>query len=157
MKRSAGLLLFRSRVTGPEFFLVHPGGPFWAKKDEAAWSIPKGLYEEGEAPLDAAKREFAEETGLSVDGDFVPLGEFKQPAGKIILAWLVESDCDPGALKSNLFSIEWPPRSGKMAEFPEADRAGWFSAEEAVVKIHRGQRPIVERAMQRLGATISRE
>src|SRR5437660_3874948 len=105
MKRSAGLLLYRRREGGVEFFLVNPGGPFWAKKDEGAWSIPKGLYEAGEPPLEAARREFAEETGLSVEGDFVPLGEFKQPGGKIVSAWLVEADCDPAAVKSNLFSM----------------------------------------------------
>jgi len=147
MKRSAGLLLFRRGGSGLEFFLVHPGGPFWAKKDKNAWSIPKGLYEEGEPPLEAAKREFGEETGFSIDGDFVSLGEFKQPGGKAVSAWLVESDCDPGALKSNVFSIEWPPRSGKTAEFPEVDRAGWYSPEESLTKVHRGQRPIIERAL----------
>jgi predicted NUDIX family NTP pyrophosphohydrolase len=151
LKRSAGLLLFRRRGRGVEFFLVHPGGPFWAKKDEAAWSIPKGLYGAGEAPLDAAKREFGEETGLSVDGDFVSLGEFRQPGGKIVSAWLVEFDCDPGAVRSNLFSIEWPPRSGKTAEFPEVDRAGWFPPDEALAKVHRGQRPMIESALARLG------
>lgn len=151
MKRSAGLLLFRRRSAGPEFFLVHPGGPFWARKDQGAWSIPKGLYDEGEPPLEAARREFGEETGLAVDGDFVLLGEFKQPGGKIVSAWLVESDCDPGALKSNVFSMEWPPRSGKKAEFPEVDRAGWFAPQEALVKILSGQKPIIERALERLG------
>ena|SRR5579862_4117266 len=150
VKRSAGLLLYRIRPAGFEFFLVHPGGPFWAKKDEAAWSIPKGLYEAGELPLEAAKREFAEEAGLAVEGNFIPLGDFKQPGGKIVSAWLVQSDCDPGAVKSNHFPMEWPPRSGKMAEFPEVDRAAWFSREEAVAKIHRGQKPIIERALQRL-------
>ncbi|HLY04383.1 MAG TPA: NUDIX domain-containing protein [Rhizomicrobium sp.] len=157
MKRSAGILLYRTRPHGQQFFLVHPGGPFWARKDEAAWSIPKGLYEEGEDPLDAARREFAEETGLSVGGDFVSLGEFRQPGGKMVSAWLLEGDCDPGTLKSNLFSIEWPPRSGKMTEFPEVDRAGWFSAEEATVKIHYGQKPIIECAVQRLDAAISKK
>jgi predicted NUDIX family NTP pyrophosphohydrolase len=150
MKRSAGLLLVRRRGPEPEFLLVHPGGPFWAKKDEGAWSIPKGLYETGEPPLEAARREFAEETGLPVEGDFIPLGEFRQPGGKIVSAWLVEADCDPAAVRSNLFSMEWPPRSGKMAEFPEIDRAGWFAPEEATVKILRGQRAIIERALQKL-------
>lgn len=150
MKRSAGLLLYRRRPNGPEFLLVHPGGPFWAKKDEGAWSIPKGLYEPGEEPLDAAKREFTEETGLRVDGNFVPLGEFRQPGGKIVAAWLLEADCDAGAIKSNLFELEWPPRSGKHAKFPEIDRAGWFSPEEAGTKILVGQRPILESARQRL-------
>src|SRR5438132_5709551 len=148
MKRSAGLLLYRHRSQGLEFFLVHPGGPFWAKKDAGAWSIPKGLYEEGEPPLDAAKREFAEETGLSVDGDFIPLGEFKQPGGKIISAWMVEADCDAAAVRSNLFAIEWPPRSGKTAEFPEIDRACWFSPAAAMAKILHGQKPIIDGALQ---------
>jgi predicted NUDIX family NTP pyrophosphohydrolase len=150
MKRSAGLLLYRRRGGVPEFFLVHPGGPFWAKKDQAAWSIPKGLYEQGELPLDAAKREFSEETGLAVDGDFAPLGEFKQPGGKIVSAWLVGADCNAGAVKSNRFTMEWPPRSGKMAQFPEIDRAAWFVPEEALVKILRGQKPILDRALERL-------
>lgn len=154
MKRSAGLLLFRRRGAGIEFFLVHPGGPFWAKKDEAAWSIPKGLYEKDESPLEAAKREFGEETGLSVDGDFVLLGDFRQPGGKTVSAWLVESDCDPAAVKSNLFSIEWPPRSGKTAQFPEIDRAGWFTPREAVAKLIRAQKPIIERALDRLGVVV---
>jgi len=151
MKRSAGLLLYRRRQSEPDFFLVHPGGPFWAKKDEGAWSIPKGLYEEGEAPLAAAKREFVEETGLSVDGEFVPLGEFRQPGGKIVSAWMVEADCDAHTVKSNRFSLEWPPRSGKTAEFPEIDRAGWFAPPEALAKILRGQKPILERALELLG------
>jgi predicted NUDIX family NTP pyrophosphohydrolase len=150
MKRSAGLLLYRMRPDGPEFFLVHPGGPFWAKKDEGAWSIPKGLYGEGEPPLDAARREFREETGLPIDGDFIPLGEFKQPGGKIVSSWLIESDCDPAAVKSNLFSMEWPPRSGKIAQFPEIDRAGWFAPEQALTRVLRGQKAIIEAALQRV-------
>jgi predicted NUDIX family NTP pyrophosphohydrolase len=153
MKRSAGLLLHRVRPQGREFFLVHPGGPFWAKKDEGAWSIPKGLYEAGEPPLEAARREFAEETGLSVEGEFCPLGEFKQPGGKVVSVWLVEADCDPAAVKSNLFTMEWPPRSGKTAKFPEIDRAGWFSPEEAMRKILKGQQLIVQRALEELGRT----
>ena|SRR5947209_16844137 len=150
MKRSAGLLLCRRREGEIEFFLVHPGGPFWATKDAAAWSIPKGLYERDEQPLDAAKREFSEETGLAVDGEFLPLGDFKQPGGKIISAWCVEADCDAAAVKSNLFTMEWPPRSGKMAEFPEIDRAAWFAPEVALLKILRGQKPILEQALKRL-------
>jgi predicted NUDIX family NTP pyrophosphohydrolase len=149
-QKSAGILLYRLSAGTPELFLVHPGGPFWAKKDDGAWSIPKGLYEEGEPPLEAAKREFREETGLPVDGEFVPLGDFRQPGGKIVSAWLVEADCDAAAVKSNLFAIEWPPRSGKTAEFPEIDRAGWFSPEEAMIKIVRGQKPIIESALPRL-------
>lgn len=150
MKRSAGLLLYRNRPNGPEFFLVHPGGPFWQKKDEGAWSIPKGLYEQDESALDAAKREFREETGLAVDGEFVPLGEFKQPGGKIVSAWLVEAECDPRAVRSNQFSIEWPPRSGKMADFPEVDRADWFAPDEARSRILRGQQAILESALKKL-------
>ena len=150
MKRSAGLLLYRRRKNVAEFFLVHPGGPFWAKKDVGAWSIPKGLYEHGESPLAAAKREFFEETGHAVDGNFAPLGEFKQPGGKIVAAWLIEADCDADAVKSNLFAMEWPPRSGKMAEFPEIDRAGWFAPETALAKIIHGQKPIIERAIEEL-------
>jgi predicted NUDIX family NTP pyrophosphohydrolase len=145
--RSAGLLLFRRRGKEFEFFLVHPGGPFWAKKDAGAWSIPKGLYAPGEAPLDAARREFREETGLVIDGDFVALGEFRQPSGKLISAWMVESDCDAGAVKSNLFAMEWPPKSGKTVEFPEVDRAGWFAPAQALIKILRGQKPILEAAL----------
>lgn len=150
MQRSAGLLLCRRQGDLPEFFLVHPGGPFWANKDEGAWSIPKGLYDESEEPLAAAKREFEEETGLAIDGAFVFLGEHRQPGGKVISAWMVEADCDAGAVKSNLFAIEWPPRSGKMAEFPEVDRAGWFAPDCAFAKILRGQRPILEAALARL-------
>src|SRR5579864_6582417 len=160
MKRSAGLLLFRRRASAIEFFLVHPGGPFWTKKDEGAWSIPKGLYEGGESPLAAARREFTEETGFTVDGDFVELGAFKQPGGKLVSAWLVEGDCEPRALKSNRFCIEWPPRSGRTAEFPEIDRAGWFAPGEAARKIHRGQKPIIALAAERLrgqGAATQRE
>ena len=109
------------------------------------------MYEPDESPLEAAKREFAEETGLPVEGQFHPLGDFKQPGGKIVSAWLVEGDCDADAVKSNLFALEWPPRSGKTAQFPEIDRAGWFSPEEATTKILPSQKPIVEAALRRLG------
>jgi predicted NUDIX family NTP pyrophosphohydrolase len=149
-RRSAGLLLVRRRGAAPEFFLVHPGGPFWAKKDEGAWSIPKGLTLEGEEPLDAAKREFREETGFAVEGEFAGLGEFRQPGGKVISAWMVEADCDAAKVKSNMFALEWPPRSGKTAEFPEVDRAGWFGPPEAFVRILRGQKPILEMALKLL-------
>jgi predicted NUDIX family NTP pyrophosphohydrolase len=149
-QRSAGLLLYRRRESAPDFFLVHPGGPFWAKKDAGAWSIPKGLYAEGEEPLAAAKREFREETGFAVAGDFVALGEFRQPSRKVISAWMVEAGCDAGAVKSNLFAMEWPPRSGKIAEFPEIDRAAWLAPSDAFVKILRGQKPILEQALARI-------
>jgi predicted NUDIX family NTP pyrophosphohydrolase len=149
-QRSAGLLLYRRRISAPDFFLVHPGGPFWARKDAGVWSIPKGLYAEGEEPLTAAKREFREETGFAVTGNFVALGEFRQPSRKVISAWMVEADCDAGAVKSNLFTMEWPPKSGRMAEFPEVDRAGWFAPSDAFVKILRGQKPILEEALARI-------
>jgi predicted NUDIX family NTP pyrophosphohydrolase len=149
-KISAGILLFRRRPTGIEVMLVHPGGPFWAKKDEGAWSIPKGLADEGENLLEAAKREFLEETGVTVEGEFLDLGAHKQPGGKTVVAWACEGDFDPAALTSNMFSLEWPPRSGKTAEFPEVDRAAWFSVDEALMKINKGQKPIVEALVERL-------
>src|SRR5271155_1246641 len=142
-KISAGILLFRGRPPDLEVMLVHPGGPFWAKKDLSAWSIPKGLADEGEDLLAAAKREFLEETGMAVDGEFLDLGAHKQPSGKTIAAWACEGDFDPATLKSNTFLLEWPPRSGRMAEFPEVDRAAWYSIEEALEKINKGQKPIV--------------
>jgi predicted NUDIX family NTP pyrophosphohydrolase len=142
-KISAGILLFRRRPPNLEVMLVHPGGPFWAKKDLGAWSIPKGLADEGEDLLAAAKREFLEETGVTVEGEFLDLGAHKQPGGKIVVAWAHEGDFDPALLKSNTFAIEWPPRSGKTAEFPEVDRAAWYSIDEALEKINNGQKPIV--------------
>lgn len=142
--KSAGLLLFRRGDTGVEIFLVHPGGPFWAKKDEGAWSIPKGLYEDGEDPLLAAQREFAEEVGTSISGDFVPLGEFRLPSGKRLSVWAVEGDIDASTITSNLFEMEWPPKSSKRAEFPEVDRAGWFTPEQARIKLNKGQAQVLE-------------
>jgi predicted NUDIX family NTP pyrophosphohydrolase len=141
-KVSAGILLFRCRPAGVEVMLVHPGGPFWAKKDLGAWSIPKGLADEGEDLLVAAKREFLEETGMVVDGEFLDLGAHKQP-GKAIAAWACEGDFDPAKLKSNTFSLEWPPRSGRIVEFPEVDQAAWYSIDEAFMKINKGQKPII--------------
>ena len=149
-KRSAGLLLFRRRRGTIEVLLVHPGGPYWARKDDGAWSIPKGLFEEGEDALEAAKREFQEETGGRPDGAFIELGAFKQPGGKLVAAWAVEGEFELASFTSNSFSMEWPPRSGRTREFPEADRAGWFTAQEAAVKIIRGQRPIIEALLERL-------
>jgi predicted NUDIX family NTP pyrophosphohydrolase len=142
-KISAGVLLFRRTSAGVQVMLVHPGGPFWAKKDAGAWSIPKGLADEGEDLLAAAKREFLEETGVTVEGDFLDLGAHKQPGGKTIVAWAHEGDFDPASLTSNMFSLEWPPRSGKMAQFPEVDRAAWFSIDESFMKINKGQRAII--------------
>jgi predicted NUDIX family NTP pyrophosphohydrolase len=142
-KVSAGILLFRRRAGGVEMMLVHPGGPFWAKKDLGAWSIPKGLVDENENRLAAARREFLEETGMVVDGEFLDLGAHKQTGGKTVVAFACEGDFDPAALKSNTFSLEWPPRSGRSADFPEVDRAAWYSIDEAFTKISKGQKPII--------------
>jgi len=136
---SAGLLMFRRRSSDLEVFLVHPGGPFWQKKDIGAWSIPKGEYVEGEDPLAAAKREFEEETAIKPDGEFISLEEIKQPSGKAVTAWAFEGDCIPGEIRSNFFSLEWPPQSGKMREFPEVDRADWFTIDAARARILKGQ------------------
>jgi len=149
-RQSAGIVLYRRRGPAIEVLLVHPGGPYWAKKDAGAWSIPKGEYEPGEDPLIAARREFAEETGCLPAENFILLGRFKQPSGKTISAWAVEGDFDLSKFHSNLFSMEWPPKSGRMREFPEADRAGWFAPDEALRKIVKGQRPIVTSLLQRL-------
>ena len=140
MSRSAGILLYRRRKRQVEVFLIHPGGPFWKNKDAGAWSIPKGLIEPGEDPLAAAKREFAEETGFTVEGECHLLGTFRQPGGKEVVTYTVEGDCDPAKLVSNLFSMEWPPRSGKRREFPEVDRGAWFALAEAERKILKGQK-----------------
>jgi len=143
-KNSAGILLHRLRGSGIEVFLVHPGGPFWATKDAGAWSIPKGEFEAGEDPLEAAKREFKEETGFAVAGNFIELTPVKQPGGKVVYAWAVMGDCEADSIKSNTFSLEWPPRSGKRKEFPEVDRAGWFTPEVAREKILKGQLNFLE-------------
>jgi predicted NUDIX family NTP pyrophosphohydrolase len=152
-KISAGILLYRRRPAGVEVMLAHPGGPFWAKKDLGAWSIPKGLVNEGEDWLAAAKREFQEETGMAIAGDFVELGAFKQPGGKTIVAFAQEGDFDPASLTSNAFSIEWPPRSGRTAEFPEVDKAAWYSIDEAMDKAAPGQRPIIGALAEMLGVS----
>jgi len=143
-KRSAGLLMYRLRELQVEVFLVHPGGPFWAKKDLGAWSIPKGEYASGEDPLEAARREFAEETGFEPGGDFIPLGTIKQAGGKLVSVWVVEGDCDPAQIRSNLCTIEWPPRSGKKIEIPEVDRAAWFKLDEARERILKSQAPMLD-------------
>jgi predicted NUDIX family NTP pyrophosphohydrolase len=154
-QKSAGILMYRIIDRHPEVLLVHPGGPFWATRDDGAWSIPKGLFDDGEDPLTAARREFEEETGCRPVGNLIPLGHFKQPSGKIISAWAVEGDFDLGNFQSNLFSMEWPPKSGRVKEFPEADRAAWFAPDEAMRKITKGQVPIVAAFLQRLGARPS--
>ncbi len=136
--------MYRYRDLRLEVFLVHPGGPFWAKKDEGAWSIPKGEYVDEEDPLTAARREFKEETGCEAAGDLSPLSPLKQPGGKVISAWAVEGDCRADTIKSNTFTLEWPPRSGRQAEFPEVDRAAWFSIEQAKKKILKGQVGFIE-------------
>ena len=142
-KRSAGVLLYRQGATGIEVFLVHPGGPYWAKKDAGAWSVPKGESEPGEDGLAAARRELAEETGLAPDGNFLGLGSFRQSSAKTVEVWAVEGDADPARLKANSFTMEWPPRSGQIKAFPEVDRAGWFTLAEAARKIVKGQAPIL--------------
>ena len=149
-KRSAGLLLYRRSAAGLEILLVHPGGPFWAKKDLGAWSIPKGEYAEDEGPLAAARREFEEETGFPAPDNTVALGDLKQAGGKLVTAWAAEGDCDPATLVSNTCEIEWPPRSGRKIEIPEVDRAAWFSIEEARAKILASQQPFLERLVSTL-------
>jgi predicted NUDIX family NTP pyrophosphohydrolase len=150
-KSSAGLLMYRRLHGVIEVLLVHPGGPFWAKKDLGSWSIPKGLFEEDEDPLEAAKREFEEETGFTVTGKFIPLTSLKQAGGKIIHAWAVEGDLDTSAIKSNTFPMEWPPRSGKWKSFPEVDRAEWLTIDVAKEKILKGQIGFVEELQKILG------
>ena len=155
MKRSAGLLLYRHRRAEVEVFLVHPGGPFWAKKDLGSWSLPKGEPADGENFLAAAKREFAEETGVAIDGTFLPLGELKQPSGKRIRAWALEFDLDPALIKSNTFKLEWPPKSGNIQEFPEVDAGGWFSPASALEKLTEGQQDFVIRLAGMLGVNVA--
>ena len=145
-ERSAGILLYRVAANGLEVLLVHPGGPFFARKDDGAWGIPKGLHEDGEEPLAAARREFAEELGSpSPDGPALDLGEIRQKNGKRVRAWALEGDLDADGITSNTFTIEWPPRSGRRQEFPEIDRAGWFPLDAARVKILAAQAPLLDR------------
>ncbi len=148
-KLSAGLLLYRYRERRLEVFLVHPGGPFWKNKDLGSWSLPKGEYESGENPLQAAQREFREETGFAPppaahQAAYIPLGEIRQPGGKLVTAWAVEGDCAAEEISSNTFELEWPPKSGRMQQFPEVDRAAWFSLADAVTKILPGQSAFLE-------------
>ncbi len=148
-KRSAGLLLFKKSPLGLEVFLVHPGGPFWKNKDPGAWSIPKGEYESGEDPFAAALREFEEETGFRLQpAGAIPLGELKQPGGKIVAAWALEQDIDASLIKSNTFELEWPPKSGRLQQFPEVDRAEWFALSAAREKLLKGQLEFLARLIE---------
>jgi predicted NUDIX family NTP pyrophosphohydrolase len=142
--------MYRRRNDRVEVFLVHPGGPFWAKKDLGSWSVPKGQYTDAEEALDAARREFEEETGLAALGNFLELGEVKQSGGKLVRAWGFEGDFDPVKLVSNRCQVEWPPHSGRLIDIPEVDRGNWFSIAEAKERILKNQQPFLDRLMQRL-------
>ena len=144
-KRSAGILVYRRRDRALEVFLVHPGGPFWARKDRGAWTIPKGEYTDEEQPLDAAIREFKEETGFALAGKFVELGTITQASGKVVSAWACAGDVDPEKLTSNSCQIEWPPHSGRSMTIPEVDRGGWFALAEAKTRILPAQQPFLDR------------
>jgi predicted NUDIX family NTP pyrophosphohydrolase len=148
---SAGILLFRRAGAAVEVLIVHPGGPLWARRDDGAWSIPKGEYEPGEEPLAAARREFEEETGRPApDGEALALGEVRLKSGKRVIAWALEGDLDPTAIRSNTFAMQWPPRSGQIQEFPEVDRAGWFTPAGARVKLNPAQAEFVDRLLDML-------
>ena len=144
VRRSAGLLVYRLREGELEVFLVHPGGPFWRNKDDGAWSLPKGEYTDGEDALAAAVREFGEETGMTIAGEFEPLRPVRQAGGKIVTAWAIAGDFDAAAVHSNTFTMEWPPRSGTARAFPEVDRGGWFTLAEARRKLLAGPRPLLD-------------
>jgi len=152
-KLSAGLLMFRRPGSQLEVLLVHPGGPIWEKKDLGVWSLPKGEYMEGEESLQAAKREFEEETSIRPEGEFFSIGEIKQRSGKIITAWAFEGDLDPALIKSNPFSMEWPPQSGIIREFPEVDRGDWFCVDSAREKITKGQAGFLDRLVEKLSGS----
>ncbi|MFF7144007.1 NUDIX domain-containing protein [Streptomyces nodosus] len=151
-RRSAGLLLFRRTAHGPEVLLGHMGGPFYSRRDTGAWTVPKGEYEAGEPPLEAARREFREELGLPPpDGEAVPLGEVRQAGGKIVTVWAVEADLDPAAIAPGTFTLQWPPRSGRIQEFPELDRVGWFALDRAREVIVRAQTAFLDRLAEHSG------
>jgi predicted NUDIX family NTP pyrophosphohydrolase len=150
-RRSAGILLYRLGRDGPSVLLVHPGGPFWARRDAGVWSIPKGEYDDGEDPRACALREFEEETGTALPaGELVELGSVKQKGGKLVTAWAVEGDLAADSVSSNTFTMEWPPRSGQTAEFPEIDRAEWFGVDEAREKLVAAQTEFIDRLLERL-------
>ena len=153
MRKSAGIVLYRNQNQALEVFLVHPGGPYWAGKEEGAWSIPKGEFAEGEDPLATAQREFREETGSEIKGNFIDLGTVKQKGGKLVYAWATEGDLDARAIKSNTFKQEWPYKSGKWNTYPEVDKAGWFSIEEAKIKLNPAQFTLLERLTTLLSAS----
>ena len=150
--KSAGVLMFRER-DGLEVLLIHPGGPFWRKKDDGAWSIPKGEFTSAEEPLAAARREFEEELGAPVTGEFSPLGTIQQSGGKTVFAWAVRGEFDPATLKSNTFLVEWPPKSGRQKEFPEVDRAGWYAIPAARVKLLPAQTAFLDRLIEHIGGS----
>lgn len=155
MKQSAGLLLYRGNPDNYEVLLVHPGGPYWAKKDAGVWSIPKGEFGQDEDPLTAVKREFSEETGQPAPaGKFIDLGQAKQSGGKVVFAWAIQADIDASTVRSNTLTIEWPPRSNSQLEIPEVDRAGWFTFDVAVTRIVKGQVPLLESLAVRLGTAL---
>jgi predicted NUDIX family NTP pyrophosphohydrolase len=149
---SAGIVVYRRRPSGLEFLLIHPGGPFWAKKDDGAWSIPKGEHGDDEDPRVVARRELGEETGLRVNGELIPLQPIRQRGGKVVAAWGCEAEWDPVELRSNTFRMEWPPRSGKMGEFPEVDRAAWFTLEQARTKLNPAQLPLLAELAAKVAA-----
>jgi len=150
-KISAGILLYRVRDDGLEVFIVHPGGPYWATKDDGAWTIPKGIVEEGSTPIETARREFHEETGFPAEGELLPLTPLPQPSGKLVHAWALRGDLDADALHSNTFAMEWPPRSGRQQEFPEVDRGAWMRPAEALRKLLPGQIGFVTELQAKLG------
>ena len=152
MKKSAGILLYRITDLKPEVFLVHPGGPFWAKKEIHAWSVPKGEFNEDEDPLDAAKREFEEETGLAISGSFTELSPIRQKSGKLVYCYACEGDIDPGLIRSNSFEMEWPMKSGRMQTFPEIDRGKWFGTTEAKLKIIEAQGAFIDELIEKTGS-----